>query len=47
VFGAGVTRTNALESLIISGRVRGLSDRDVEATLAKVLGPEAACPGRK
>jgi putative transposase len=42
LFGAGVTRTNALESLVISGWVRGLSDRDVEATLAEVLGPEAA-----
>jgi transposase-like protein len=37
-----VTRTNALESLVISGWVRGLSDRDIEATLAEVLGPEAA-----
>ena len=27
---------------MISGWVRGLSDRDVEATLAEVLGPEAA-----
>jgi putative transposase len=42
LFGAGVTRTNALESLVISGWVRGLSDRDLEATLAEVLGPEAA-----
>ena len=42
LFGAGVTRTNALESLVISGWVRGLSDRDVEAALAEVLGPEAA-----
>jgi putative transposase len=42
LFGAGVTRTNALESLVISGWVRGLSDRDVEATLAEVLGAEAA-----
>ena len=33
LFGAGVTRTNALESLVIAGYV-GLSDRDVEATLA-------------
>jgi transposase-like protein len=31
-----------LESLVISGWVRGLSDRDIEATLAEVLGPEAA-----
>jgi putative transposase len=36
-----VTRTNALESLVISGWVRGLSDRDIEATLAEVLGPQA------
>jgi putative transposase len=42
LFGAGVTRTNALESLVISGWVRGLSDRDIEATLAEVLGPQAA-----
>jgi putative transposase len=42
LFGAGVARTNALESLVISGWVRGLSDRDIEATLAEVLGPEAA-----
>jgi putative transposase len=39
LFGAGVTRTNALESLVISGCVRGLSDRDIEAALAEVLGP--------
>jgi putative transposase len=42
LFGAGVTRTNALESLVISGWVRGMSDRDIEAALAEVLGPEAA-----
>jgi putative transposase len=42
LFGAGVTRTHALESLVISGWVRGLSDRDIEATLAEVLGAEAA-----
>jgi putative transposase len=42
LFGAGVTRTNALEVLVISGWVRGLSDRDIEAALAEVLGPEAA-----
>jgi transposase-like protein len=41
LFGAGVTRTNALESLVISGWVRGLSDRDIEAALGEVLGPEA------
>jgi putative transposase len=42
LFGAGVTRTNALESLVIAGWVRGLWDRDIEATLAEALGPEAA-----
>jgi putative transposase len=42
LFGAGVTRINALESLVISGWVRGLSDRDIEAALAEVLGAEAA-----
>ncbi|EQD53870.1 transposase, mutator type, partial [mine drainage metagenome] len=42
LFGKGLTRTNALESLVIAGFVRGLSVRDVEATLADALGPEAA-----
>jgi len=45
LFGSGVTRTNALEALealVISGWVRGLSDRDIAAALAEVLGPEAA-----
>ncbi len=42
LFGTGATRTNALESLAIAGYVRGLSDRDVEATLADALGAEAA-----
>jgi putative transposase len=37
-----VTKTNALESLVIAGFVRGLSVRDVEATLADALGAEAA-----
>jgi putative transposase len=41
LLGKGVTRTNALESLIIAGFVRGLSVRDVEAALAEALGPEA------
>lgn len=41
LFGVGVTRTNALESLVIAGYVRGLSDRDVEATLGDALGAEA------
>jgi hypothetical protein len=30
-----VTRTNALEALVSSGWVRGLSDRDIEAALAE------------
>jgi putative transposase len=42
LLGKGISRTNALEALVISGFVRGLSMRDVEAALAEVLGPEAA-----
>ncbi len=42
LLGIGVCRTNALESLVIAGFVRGLSVRDVEATLAEALGAEAA-----
>jgi transposase-like protein len=42
LFGVGVTRTNALEALVVSAWVRGLSDRDVEAALKEVLGDEAA-----
>jgi putative transposase len=42
LFGAGVTKTNALEALVIAGFVRGLSTRDVEAALADALGAEAA-----
>ncbi len=41
LLGKHVTRTNALESLVISGWVRGLSDRDIEAALREALGPEA------
>src|SRR4029453_2054747 len=41
LFGVGVTKTKALESLVIAGFVRGLSVRDVEATLADALGAEA------
>jgi Transposase, Mutator family len=41
LLGRGVTRTNALESLVIAGFVRGLSTRDVEAALVEALGPEA------
>jgi len=36
------TSPNALEALVISAWVRGLSDRDVEAALREVLGDEAA-----
>jgi transposase-like protein len=42
LLGRGVTRTTALESLVIAAYVRGLSDRDVEAALREALGPEAA-----
>lgn len=42
LFGKHVTRTNALESLVIASFVRGLSVRDVEATLAEALGDQAA-----
>jgi transposase-like protein len=42
LLGVGVTRTNALESLVIAGFVRGLSVRDVEAALGEALGSEAA-----
>jgi putative transposase len=41
LFGQGVTRTNALEPLVISCWVRGLSDRDVEAMLVDVFGQDA------
>ena len=41
LFGSGVSRTNALETLVISCWVRGLSDRDVEAMLDEVFGREA------
>ena len=42
LFGKTVTKSNALESLVIAGFVRGLSTRDVENTLADALGAEAA-----
>jgi putative transposase len=41
LFGQAVTRTNALETLVISCWVRGLSDRDVEAMLVEVFGEQA------
>ena len=42
LLGQGVTRTNAIESLIIAGYVRGLSTRDIEAALAEALGDGAS-----
>jgi transposase-like protein len=42
LFGTGITRTHALETLVIASFVRGLSVRDVEGALADALGPEAA-----
>ena len=45
LFGKGVTKTNALEALVIAGFVRGLSTRDVEAALSEALG-EAATVSR-
>jgi transposase-like protein len=42
LFGTGVTKTNALEALVIAGFVRGLSTRDVEATLVEALGEQGA-----
>lgn len=41
LFGTGVTKTNALEALVIAGFVRGLSTRDIEATLIEALGEGA------
>lgn len=42
LFGKQVTITNALETLVIAAFVRGLSVRDVEATLVEALGDQAA-----
>src|SRR5689334_760163 len=42
LFGKHVTKTNALETLVIAAFVRGLSVRDVEAALAEALGDQAA-----
>lgn len=36
-----MTRTNALETLVISCWVQGLSDRDIEAILAETFGNDA------
>jgi putative transposase len=42
LFGAYVIKTNALGSLVIASFVRGLSVRDVGASLAEALGDQAA-----
>ncbi len=42
LFGAHVTKTNALESLVIASFIRGLPVRDAGATLADALGDQAA-----
>jgi len=42
LFGSHVTKTNALQSLVIASFIRGLPVRDVEATLAEALGDQAA-----
>src|SRR5690242_9907401 len=42
LFGSHVTKTNALETLVIASFVRRLSVRDVEAALAEALGDQAA-----
>ncbi|WP_159851209.1 IS256 family transposase [Nocardia sp. CY41] len=42
LFGKHVTKTHALESLVIASFVRGLSVRDVEAAFADALGDQAA-----
>jgi Transposase, Mutator family len=42
LFGKHVTKTNAVETLVIASFVRGLSVRDVQATLAEALGDQAA-----
>jgi transposase-like protein len=42
LFGSHVTKTNALESLVIASFVRGLPVRDVEAALAEAPGDQAA-----
>ena len=42
LFGAHVTKTHALEALVIASFVRGLSVRDAGAALAEALGDQAA-----
>ncbi len=49
ILGKGVARTHALESLVITGFLRGLSTRDIEAALEEVSRsrsrPRARSPG--
>ena len=48
LLGIGVSRTNALESLVIAGFVRGLSVRDVEASIREALGDvRPSCRSRR
>jgi putative transposase len=42
LFGSHVTKTSALETLVIASFVRGPSVRDIEAALAEALGDQAA-----
>ncbi|MQA17792.1 MAG: hypothetical protein GEV09_28145, partial [Pseudonocardiaceae bacterium] len=42
LFGKHVTKTNALETLVIASFVRGLSTRDVETALVEALGEQAS-----
>ena len=45
--GSHVTKTNALETLVIAAFVRGVSVRDVEAALAGPLGDQGRSPRRR
>jgi transposase-like protein len=47
LLGVGVCRTNALESLVIAGFIRGLSVRDVEACLAMPSARRRLSPSRR
>ena len=47
LLGAQVTRTNTLEALVIAGFVRGLSTRDVEATLSRRSARRPRCHARR
>jgi hypothetical protein len=47
LLGTGVTKTHALESLVIAGFVRGLSTRDVEAALARPSESRPPCRARR